>query len=71
MGKYIGDKDDSGDLLKRIVMKDPAIEPPTGRANKAVLEFVKSTDDFASRIRSRAPRTRCGAYWRRTSASPT
>ena len=29
-------------------MKDPVIEPPTGRANKAVLDFAKSTDDFAT-----------------------
>ena len=61
-GKIVGDKDDPGDLLKRIVMTDPVIHDTNGKivtkepgpdeqkekAKVATLEFVKSTDDFAT-----------------------
>ena len=45
-GKFVGDKDDPGDLLKRIVMKPAEIDDQNGLAKTATLEFVKSTDDF-------------------------
>ena len=47
-GKEVGDKDDPGDLLKRIVMQPPQIDEQNGRAKAAVLNFVKSTDDFTA-----------------------
>ncbi len=46
--KEIGDKDDPGDLLKRIVMQTPVIDEHNGLAKSAILNFVKSTDDFAT-----------------------
>ncbi len=46
-GKAVQDPIDQGDLLKRIVMEKPIIDEHNGLAKTAILNFVKSTDDFA------------------------